>query len=43
MTIFADVQQNIYVDIMGGSEKVPIYADVIQGWSLTALEKRKEQ
>ena len=33
MVIFADVQYCIYADIVGGSEKVQKYADVIQGWS----------
>ena len=33
--IFADVQYCIYADIVGGSEKVQNYADVIYGWSLT--------
>ena len=29
MAIFADVQYSIYADIVGGSEKVQKYADVI--------------
>ena len=35
IAIFAKVQYLIYVDIVGGSEKVKIYADVIWGWSPT--------
>ena len=34
MTSFADIQYYIYTDIVGGSEKVQNYADVIYGWSL---------
>ena len=34
MAGFADIQYCIYADIVGGSEKVQKYADVIQGWSL---------
>jgi hypothetical protein len=30
---FADVQYCIYADIVGGSEKVQKYFDVIYGWS----------
>ena len=30
---FADVQYCIYADIVGGSEKVQKYSDVIYGWS----------
>ena len=29
MAIFADVQNYIYADILGGSEKVKKYADII--------------
>ena len=35
IAIFAKVQYLIYVDIVGGSEKVKIYADIIWGWSPT--------
>ena len=31
MAVFADVQYCIYADIVGGSEKVPKYVDVIYG------------
>ena len=31
--VFADVQYCIYADIVGGSEKVQKYFDVIYGWS----------
>ena len=34
MTRFADVQYCIYAKIVGGSEKVQNYAEVIYGWSL---------
>ena len=35
MTIFADVQYCIDDDIVGGSEKIQKYSDVIEGWFLT--------
>jgi hypothetical protein len=35
MASFADVQYCIYADMVGGSEKVQTYADVIYGWSLS--------
>jgi hypothetical protein len=38
--ICADVQY--YGDIVGGSEKVQQYADVIYGWSLSDLYLRSE-
>jgi hypothetical protein len=34
MASFADIQYCIYADIMGGSEKVQTYADVIYEWCL---------
>ena len=41
MAIFADVQYSTYADIVadivGGSEKVQNYADVINGWSINKL------
>ena len=37
MTSCVDVQYRTNVDIVGGSETVQIYADVIYGWSLTYL------
>ena len=39
MTSFAEVQCSINADIVGGSEKVQNYADIINGWSLTGLAK----
>ena len=41
MAVFADFQHCIYADIvgMGGSEKVPKYADVINRWSLFEIRQ----
>ena len=34
MASFADVHYCIYADMVGGSEKVQNYAEIIYGWSL---------
>ena len=38
MVSFADIQQCIYADIVGGSEKVQNNADVIFLWSLSEIQ-----
>ena len=40
MVIFANIQYYIYIDIVGGSEKVKKYADVIEGWFFINISKR---
>ena len=39
MASFANVQYFIHADMVGGSEEVQNYADVIYGWSLVHLKK----
>ena len=40
MAIYTEVQYFIYADIVGGSEKVQSYADVIYGWSLRMIDEK---
>ena len=37
MASFADIQYCIYADILGRSEEVENFADVINGWSLIII------